>query len=130
MEVAWRGTELGGNSNSSATAVLDLGGLGKKRAWGADTEKLMQLMMGQFAATSPASAEVKTAGDVTLDLLGAGASSSPASCRGGCELDCNSSPEFLELDPDQPLPSGWEKCLDLKVMALPTAPAHCSEIDM
>lgn len=84
--------------------------LGKKRAWGADTEKLMQLMMGQFGAS------VKPA-EVTLDLLGTAAdhgSSSPSSCRGATELDCNSSPEFLELDPDHPLPSGWEKCLDLK----------------
>lgn len=104
MEVAWRGAELG----STSVPVLDLG---KKRAWGADTEKLMQLMMGQFGGNSASS--LKPA-EVTLDLLGTGGSSS--SCRGAVtELDCNSSPpEFLELDPDQPLPSGWEKCLDLK----------------
>jgi len=107
MEVAWRGAELG----SSSVPVLDLG---KKRAWGADTEKLMQLMMGQFGGNSSSSPSSLKPAEVTLDLLGTGISSS--SCRGaGTELDCNSSPpEFLELDPDQPLPSGWEKCLDLK----------------
>lgn len=49
--------------------------------------------------------------EVTLDLLGTAAGSLPAR---GSELDCNSSVEFLELDPNQPLPSDWEKCLDLK----------------
>lgn len=107
MEVAWRGAELG-----NSPVVLEMS---KKRTWGADTEKLMQLMMGQFgSSSSPAvgGGDVKQEVDVTLDLLGTAAGSSPAS---GTELDCHSSAEFLELDPDQPLPSGWEKCLDLKV---------------
>uniref|UniRef100_A0A7I4F6D6 WW domain-containing protein n=1 Tax=Physcomitrium patens TaxID=3218 RepID=A0A7I4F6D6_PHYPA len=106
MEVAWRGAELG-----NSPVVLEMS---KKRTWGADTEKLMQLMMGQFgSSSSPAvgGGDVKQEVDVTLDLLGTAAGSSPAS---GTELDCHSSAEFLELDPDQPLPSGWEKCLDLK----------------
>jgi hypothetical protein len=98
MEVAWRGVELGGSSGSGSSSSS---AVSKKRAWGADTEKLMHLMMGQFGAVRPA--------EVTLDLLGA--ASAPCPTR---ELD---SPEFLELDPDQPLPSGWEKCLDLKVLA-------------
>lgn len=95
MEVAWRGVELGGSSSGSSSSSS---AVSKKRAWGADTEKLMYLMMGQFGAVRPA--------EVTLDLLGAASAPCPAR-----ELD---SPEFLELDPDQPLPSGWEKCLDLK----------------
>lgn len=82
MEVAWRAPELAP------------GGSGSKRAWGADTEKLMQLMMGQFGVKP------------TLDLLGSAASPSSR------EFDQPS--EFLELDPDQPLPPNWEKCLDLK----------------
>lgn len=101
MEVAWRGVELG-----SSPVVLEMS---KKRAWGADTEKLMQFMMGQFGSSS--SSGVKQV-EVTLDLLGTAAGSSPVR---GSELDCNSSAEFLELDPDQPLPADWEKCLDLKV---------------
>ncbi|XP_024367873.1 uncharacterized protein [Physcomitrium patens] len=100
MEVAWRGVELG-----SSPVVLEMS---KKRAWGADTEKLMQFMMGQFGSSS--SSGVKQV-EVTLDLLGTAAGSSPVR---GSELDCNSSAEFLELDPDQPLPADWEKCLDLK----------------
>ena len=92
MEVAWRGSELG-------SPVLEMK---KKRAWGADAQKVVQLMMGQLQSDAKP--------DVTLDLLGK-AGPSPRS-----ELELNSSAEFLELDPDQPLPSGWEKCLDLKVL--------------
>ena len=68
--------------------------------------------------------------EVTLDLLGP--SSPPTKLQKleeekhevreleprGAELEPRSR-EFLELEPaDQPLPSGWEKCLDLKVSAI------------
>jgi hypothetical protein len=43
----------------------------------------------------------------TLDLLG---KADPC-----LDLDFLPSPDFLHLDPEEPLPSGWEKCLDLKV---------------
>ena len=69
--------------------------------------------------------------EVTLDLLGA-SSSPPTKLQKledevvrelearGAELEPTRSREFLELEPaDQPLPlpSGWEKCLNLKVGA-------------
>ncbi|XP_024375339.1 uncharacterized protein [Physcomitrium patens] len=104
MEMAWRGAELG------SSPVL----LSKKHAWGADTERLMQLMMGQSGCASATTSESKRS-EVTLDLLVTDAAfpSSPSSLGAGSK--CNFfSPEFLELDPDHPLPSGWEKCLDLK----------------
>lgn len=73
----------------------------KKRAWGEDAQRVMQLMMGQLRSEDDHE-------HVTLDLLGK-ASSGELKCNNGLNWG------FLELDPDQPLPCGWEKCLDLKV---------------
>lgn len=77
----------------------------KKRAWGEDAQRVMQLMMGQLRSEDDHE-------HVTLDLLGKAPSG---------ELKCNSGLNwvFLELDPDQPLPCGWEKCLDLTVGLTP-----------
>lgn len=74
----------------------------KKRAWGADAQQLMQLMMNQLQQSPSETSEL------TLDLLGNAdpAASSPSSQH-------QLSPEFLHLD-TLPLPSGWEKCLDLQ----------------
>ena len=74
----------------------------KRAAWGADAQELMQMMMGQLRPCG-GGAELST-----LDLLGACSSSGAAHQR-------SLAPEFLELDPEEPLPSGWEKRLDLKV---------------
>lgn len=108
MDVVWsRGVEL-----SSPPGPLDV--TKRKRAvWGADAQKVVQLMMGQLRSPTDQGVCKRTEEDVTtLDLLGCKTiTSSPLG-----ELDCNSARgEFLELDPDQPLPCGWEKCLDLKV---------------
>ncbi|XP_024401601.1 uncharacterized protein [Physcomitrium patens] len=104
MEVAWRGSELCG-------PVLDIK---SKRAWGADAHKLMQLMMGQIPSedTKPAAA---TESSVTLDLFCKADPSPRCAVQLGIACNTTSSPGFLELDPsEEPLPSGWEKCLDLK----------------
>jgi hypothetical protein len=118
-----------------------------KRAWGADAHKLVQLMMnplqqqqqqfhagGNSEANKVATDEEEEEEEVTLDLLGP-SSSPPTKLQKleeekldevrelearGAELEPSRSREFLELEPaDQPLPlpSGWEKCLDLKVGA-------------
>ncbi|CAN5968905.1 unnamed protein product [Sphagnum jensenii] len=130
MEVAWRGP--------SAELQLSRGGGGpvlfaemkKKRAWGVDAHKVVQLMMGQLQSTSStddqeintttASAR-RTGGDegdeVTLDLLGSSsaAAEAHAAVAGGTtslfslrpklmNTDDNSSFLELELDPlDQQL---------------------------
>ncbi|XP_024393798.1 uncharacterized protein [Physcomitrium patens] len=102
MEVSWRGSELG-------SPVLEVK---KKRAWGADAQKLMQLMMGQLPSEGAKQAAEPS---VTLDLLGK--ADPPSSGEVKLESSClaPTSPEFLELDPsEEPLPSVWEKCLDLK----------------
>lgn len=100
MEVAWRGAALG---NSPVV-------LSKKRAWGADAEKLMQLMVGQ-----PGSSSVTKPEEVTLDLLGMAAAVPTSPSTAVTELLQDSSMALPELDPELPLPSGWEKCLDPKV---------------
>lgn len=81
----------------------------KKRAWGADAQQLMQLTMGQMSHSPGIAA-------FTLDLLGNGKATGP-SFSGFNQLESTSAPELkLELDSgDAPVPSGWEKCLDLKV---------------
>lgn len=96
---AWRGSE-----------VLDVK---KKRAsWGADAQQLMQMMMGQLRSerttVSPA-AQMDT-----LDLFSK-ADPCSSSMQLDSELQLSASPDFLELDPEEPLPPSWEKCLDLKV---------------
>ena len=95
---AWRGAE-----------VLDV--KKERAAWGADAQQLMQMMLGQLRS-EPAS--MKPAAELsTLDLLG-----KAEPCSSARQLDSElhlSSPDFLELDPEEPLPSGWEKCLDLQV---------------
>ncbi|XP_024358073.1 uncharacterized protein [Physcomitrium patens] len=80
----------------------------KKRAWGADAQQLMQLTMGQMSHSPGIAA-------FTLDLLGNGKATGP-SFSGFNQLESTSAPELkLELDSgDAPVPSGWEKCLDLK----------------
>lgn len=112
MEVSWRGSELG-------SPVLEVK---KKRAWGADAQKLMQLMMGQLPSEGAKQAAEPS---VTLDLLGK--ADPPSSGEVKLESSClaPTSPEFLELDPsEEPLPSVWEKCLDLKVD--PLSVVNCS----
>lgn len=150
MEVPWsRATgELGSNS----PAALELT-KGKKASsssssqqqqhasWGADAQKVVQLMMGQLRS-SPSSGEQRQEDDddddddvTTLDLLGCNninininnisKAVAPSSShqreefKGHSHHNSNSA-EFLELDPDQPLPPGWEKCLDLKVTNNPS----------
>ncbi|KAL3700189.1 hypothetical protein R1sor_018211 [Riccia sorocarpa] len=104
MEVGWHGTELGspsfahlkhktpsGNKNTNSSSS----------SWGgADPQKLLQLMMGQIQEESRP----------TLDLFDKKSSLSVAEA----DSDHRADAEFVELDPDLPLPSGWEKCLDLK----------------
>lgn len=119
MEVAaasWRGgAELGGSSSSS-TPVR------KKRAWGADAQQLMQLMMGQLQHSSSSAdrhvGKPPADDELTLDLLGKAddPQALPTRCAEAPKL--SQSPEFLHLDPEDsaPLPSGWEKCLDLQVL--------------
>lgn len=93
MEVAWRGS-AGGDQLQLELDVMRSSAK-KKRAWGADTEKLMELM------------RAKGRQEQTLDLLGEAVGS-------GAGLDPRRS-VVDEFDSDQPLlPSGWEKCLDLK----------------
>lgn len=94
MEVGWRGPELGSASYSHMKLKAPPAATTSSSSWGgADPQKVLQLMMGHRP---------------TLDLFG-NASSSPA------EVDDAQPDEFVELDPDLPLPSEWEKCLDLKV---------------
>lgn len=94
---AWRGVE-----------VLDV--KKERAAWGADAQQLMQMMLGQLRS-EPAS--MKSSAELsTLDLLG-----KAEPCSSARQLDSElhlSSPDFLELDPEEPLPSDWEKCLDLQ----------------
>ncbi|BBM96935.1 protein MpCFL1 [Marchantia polymorpha subsp. ruderalis] len=93
MEVGWRGPELGSASYSHMKLKAPPAATTSSSSWGgADPQKVLQLMMGHRP---------------TLDLFG-NASSSPA------EVDDAQPDEFVELDPDLPLPSEWEKCLDLK----------------
>lgn len=148
MEVPWSRTtgELGSNS----PAALELT-KGKKASsssssqqqqhasWGADAQKVVQLMMGQLRS-SPSSGEQRQDDNddddvTTLDLLGCkninininniSKAVAPSSShqreefKGHSHHNSNSA-EFLELDPDQPLPPGWEKCLDLKVTNNPS----------
>ncbi|KAG0569646.1 hypothetical protein KC19_6G104600 [Ceratodon purpureus] len=90
MEVSWRGGEMGSPGR-------------KKRAWGADAQQLMHLMMGQLHSQPAVKPEL------TLDLLG---NTDPSS---SCVTQLSGSPDFdLQLHPEEPLPSGWEKCLDLQ----------------
>ncbi|KAJ7521443.1 hypothetical protein O6H91_19G054900 [Diphasiastrum complanatum] len=84
MEVGWPASERGKDCYSAL--------IGKKRGWGDDHHKLLQLMMGP---------SFKDNTSITLDLLGG---SSPTSQQS----------HFVDLSPDVSLPSGWEKCLDLK----------------
>jgi hypothetical protein len=149
MEVPWsRATgELGSNS----PAALELT-KGKKASssspsqqqqhvsWGADAQKVVQLMMGQLRS-SPSAGEQRQQGEdddsdddvTTLDLLGCNnininisKAVAPSSShqreefKGHNHHHNSNSAEFLELDPDQPLPPGWEKCLDLKVTNIPS----------
>jgi hypothetical protein len=119
MEVAWRGPEL---LNPPAFDMM------KKRAWGVDAQKVVQLMMGQLqsdsscTSPSPAAATPASADEVTLDLLGEAAAAAARPLRRDPSSSSSDPPqncaltEFLELDPDQPrLPSDWKTCLDLKV---------------
>ncbi len=120
MEVAWRGPEL---LNPPAFDMM------KKRAWGVDAQKVVQLMMGQLqsdstcTSSSPAAAAAQASADeVTLDLLGEAAAAAARPLRRDPSSSSSDPPqncaltEFLELDPDQPrLPSEWKTCLDLKV---------------
>jgi hypothetical protein len=124
MEVAWRGPEL---LNPPAFDMM------KKRAWGVDAQKVVQLMMGQLqsdssctssspAAAAAAAAASASADEVTLDLLGEAAATAARPLRRDPSSSSSDRPqncaltEFLELDPDQPrLPSDWKTCLDLKV---------------
>eukprot|EP00249_Psilotum_nudum_P001887 c14631_g1_i1 orf=350-1390(-) len=62
-----------------------------KRPWNEDSQKMFHLMMGQFDRRTE-----------TLDLLGGAASQS----------------KVLELESNKPLPSGWEKFLDLQSGAI------------
>ncbi|CAK9192940.1 unnamed protein product [Sphagnum troendelagicum] len=119
MEVAWRGPEL---LNPPAFDMM------KKRAWGVDAQKVVQLMMGQLqsdstcTSSSPAAAAAQASADeVTLDLLGEAAAAAARPLRRDPSSSSSDPPqncaltEFLELDPDQPrLPSDWKTCLDLK----------------
>lgn len=68
----------------------------KKRGWDDDSQRMLELMLGQVERSS-ASASLET-----LDLLG------------GSSSNCYKSLEPHELDLEAPLPVGWEKCLDLK----------------
>lgn len=79
-----------------------------KRAWGADAHQLMQLMMAQINQSSRPARLIP-------DLLGDDNVSESAP-SGFAELILGSSPERqLRLDLEgEPLPSHWEKCLDLK----------------
>ncbi|KAL2651489.1 hypothetical protein R1flu_019617 [Riccia fluitans] len=103
MEVGWRGSELGSPSFSHLkhkAPSANNSNMTSSSSWGgADPQKLLQLMMGQIQEESRP----------TLDLFGKKPSSSVAE-----KDDESRNDEFLELDPDLPLPSGWEKCLDLK----------------
>lgn len=142
MEVPWsRATGELGSNNSSATLELAKGKKASSSspsqqqqqqhaAWGADAQKVVQLMMGQLRSAPSSSGELQQEDDgdydlTTLDLLGckAVAPSSAAHQRqefkGRTHHNSNSG-EFLELDPDHPLPPGWEKCLDLKVTFNPS----------
>ncbi|KAG0587542.1 hypothetical protein KC19_2G172700 [Ceratodon purpureus] len=83
----------------------------KRTAWGADAQQLMQMMMGQLhSEPENVRQDVELS---TLDLLGK-ADPCSSSREFDTELHLSASPDFLELDPEEPLPSGWEKCLDLK----------------
>ncbi|KAG0616025.1 hypothetical protein M758_5G084700 [Ceratodon purpureus] len=104
MEVVWRQSggdqlQLGSGVMTATVDVMRSSVVSnKKRAWGADAQKLMQVMMGQFSHGE----------EQTLDLLGSGGGGGSGVGSG------NGVDEFLEVDPDQPLPAGWEQCLDLK----------------
>ncbi|CAM6039437.1 unnamed protein product [Sphagnum compactum] len=141
MEVAWRGPgaeQQLSRAGTAAGAVFDV--MKKKRAWGVDAHKVVQLMMGQLQHesgqenTAAADAVTDVGDEVTLlDLLGGAAGdqevasagsfyNSPAPRPVQSDINMNNSgcstsmPELLELDPDhQPrLPSDWKMCLDLK----------------
>lgn len=79
--------------------------------WGEDKHKVLQLMLGQINQRNSSSI-------TTLDLLGSCSNKvsyvhQSLSKVGSCEN--SSEAEVVELDQQQNLPSGWEKCLDLKV---------------
>jgi hypothetical protein len=131
MEVAWRGPgaeQQLSRAGTAAGAVFDV--MKKKRAWGVDAHKVVQLMMGQLQSTSStddqeinttAASARRTGGDegdeVTLDLLGLSSAAAEAhtAVAGGTtslfnlrpklmNTDDNSSFLELELDPlDQQL---------------------------
>ena len=92
---SWSGRELGSPVR-------------KKRAWGADAQQLMQLMMGQLRSQPAAAA----APELTLDLLG---NADPSSSCVTTQLSGSSDLDLHVLRPEESLPSGWEKCLDLQV---------------
>lgn len=122
MGVAWGSggssqLQLGSGGNSaggSPPVAMDVmrAGTAKKMAWGADTEKLMDIMVERFSQKKEVKENTGVAS--TLNLLGAGAGDG-GEAVGATGLDSPVIEEFLEVDPDQPLPSDWEKCLDLKV---------------
>ena len=72
-------------------------------AWDADTQKLMHLMLPrQFSDIG-----------FTLDLLGNGGVGRGEQSGLKTVVD-----EILEVKADHPLPSGWDQCLNLKVLVV------------
>ncbi|XP_024519149.1 uncharacterized protein LOC112342109 [Selaginella moellendorffii] len=93
LEVGWGSGELGGIARMS-----------KKRAWGDDQQKLLEMMLGKPFDESGVGRHH------TLDLLGGRGASNTTMTTDGEEQQS----DFLELGQDVPLPKGWEKRLDLK----------------
>ncbi|GLJ14670.1 hypothetical protein SUGI_0237660 [Cryptomeria japonica] len=71
----------------------------KPNSWGDDEKKAVELMLGHINNQKK---------QPTFDLVGRSTKSSPSSPSSSIEFD------LLELGQEQFLPSGWEKCLDLK----------------
>ncbi|KAJ7537536.1 hypothetical protein O6H91_11G010500 [Diphasiastrum complanatum] len=82
--------EIGWRASDMGSAVMT-----KKRSWGDDQQKLFDLMTGASYSDNTRH---------TLDLFGSSSTREQS--------------EFVELDPEIPLPSGWEKRLDLKSGAI------------
>lgn len=82
-------------------------GLGREQSWllrersvveEADNRRMLEFMLGPIESGKRSNGK-----HTTLDLLG-----------GSCALQPASNESSIELEPESPLPSGWEKCLDLK----------------